>query len=385
MNPYRLFQALGFAALLGASLLPLSAQEPAENAIETLQERLEKGEVSLRYDENGHGYLRSVLKALDIPEDSQVLPFSKSSFQAELISPQHPRAVYFNADVSVAAVHGDMLEIIANNKAGGLSFYTLAKPRFDTPRFERRLGLCVECHARVGHRTVGWIVADITTASDGLPQVSDPAQPFSFTDDTVPFEKRWGGWYVTGATGQMRHRGNVTSRAEAPYDLPPTAGLNVADLSGHFEAGQVLQPGSDVVALLTLEHQTGFTNRAFALNVSFAEEDAQRLADYMTFKDEVKLPSPVKGSSSFAERFAASGPRDAQGRSLRDFDLKTRLFRHPLSYMLYSAAFDALRPSNKALVYRKLYGILRQTAEGRAAIAIAAATKPDIPADWKTP
>jgi hypothetical protein len=385
VKQFRLFQALGAGALLAATLLPLSAQEPVENAIETLQERLEKGEVSLRYDENGHGYLRSLLQVLNIPEDSQVLPFSKSSFQADLISPQHPRAVYFNADVSVAAVDGDMLEIIANNKDGGLSFYTLTKPRFEAPRFEKRLGLCVECHARVGHRTVGWIVADVTTASDGLPQVSDPAQPFDFTDDTVPFEKRWGGWYVTGVTGEMRHRGNVTSRPETPHDLPPAAGLNLTDLAGRFEARQVLQPGSDVVALLTLEHQTGFTNRAFALNVSFAEEDAQRLAEYMTFRGEVKLPSPVKGSSSFAGNFAAAGPRDAQGRSLRDFDLKTRLFRYPLSYMIYSTAFDALRPGNKALLYRKLNAILRETPEGRAAIAIAAATKPDIPGDWKTP
>ena len=145
-------------------------------------------------------------------------------------------------------------------------------------------------------------------------------------------------------------------------------------------------PGSDVVALLTLEHQTGFTNRAFALNVSFAEEDAQRLAEYMTFRGEVKLPSPVKGSSSFAGNFAAAGPRDAQGRSLRDFDLKTRLFRYPLSYMIYSTAFDALKPDIKDKLYRRLYDALKaKGADGNDAIAILAATKPDLPDTWKQP
>jgi hypothetical protein len=383
--PRLLVPALSLTGFLAAVVLPLAAQEQPENVIETLQARLDKGEISLRYDEKGHGYLRGVLKALNIPEESQVLPFSKSSFQADLISPDHPRAVYFGDDVAVAAVDGDMLEIIANNKAGGAAFYTLTKPRFDAPAFEKRLGRCVECHALVGHRTIGWIVADITTSSDGMPHSPDPAQPFRFTDHTAPFEHRWGGWYVTGDTGTMRHRGNVTSRPAEPYDLPPTAGLNVTDLSGHFDAGQVLQPGSDVVALLVLEHQTGFTNRAFALNVSYAEQDAQQLARYMTFQDEVALPSPVTGSSAFAERFAMAGPRDPQGRSLREFDLKTRMFRYPLSYMIYSTAFDALAPRNKALLYGKLHDILQATPEGRAAIAIAAATKPDIPEAWKAP
>jgi hypothetical protein len=44
----------------------------------------------------------------------------------------------------------------------------------------------------------------------------------------------------------------------------------------------------------------------------------------------------VKGVSSFAEEFAAAGPRDGQGRSLRDFDLQRRLFKHPCSYLIYS-------------------------------------------------
>ena len=38
--------------------------------------------------------------------------------------------------------------------------------------------------------------------------------------------------------------------------------------------------------------------------------------------------------------FRSSGPRDRQGRSLRDLDLERRLFKYPCSYLIYSPAFD---------------------------------------------
>ena len=44
----------------------------------------------------------------------------------------------------------------------------------------------------------------------------------------------------------------------------------------------------------------------------------------------------------FQKKFAERGPRDAKGRSLRDLNLKTRLFEYPVSYMIYSEAFDNL-------------------------------------------
>ena len=71
------------------------------------------------------------------------------------------------------------------------------------------------------------------------------------------------------------------------------------------------------------------------------------LVDYLLFVDEAPLKRPVRGTSGFAERFAAAGPRDAQGRSLRDFDLQRRLFKYPCSYMIYSEAFDALPATAK--------------------------------------
>ena len=163
----------------------------------------------------------------------------------------------------------------------------------------------------------------------------------------------------------------------------PAEGLTLTDLSGRFDVKQILAPTSDIVALMTLEHQTGFSNRAAVLNARYSEEGAIALADYLSFRDEVALPGPISGNAGFSKRFAATGPRDASGRSLREFDLQTKLFRRPLSYMIYSNAFDGLTPQAKAVIWRRLHETLRQTPAGREAIAIVAATKSDAPASWK--
>ena len=71
---------------------------------------------------------------------------------------------------------------------------------------------------------------------------------------------------------------------------------------------------------------------------------------------------------------------------MRAFDLKTRLFRYPLSYMIYSTAFEALTPDIKDKLYRRLYDTLKaKGADGADAIAILVATKPDLPDYWKQP
>jgi hypothetical protein len=66
----------------------------------------------------------------------------------------------------------------------------------------------------------------------------------------------------------------------------------------------------------------------------------------------------VKGGSGFAEAFTAKGPRDAQGRSLRDLDLRRRLFKYPCSYMIYTPAFDGLPAAAREAVYSRLWEVL---------------------------
>jgi len=373
---------LSIAAIAGASRA--SETSAPNNVVEALEAKLAKGEIKFTYASDGHGYLKSVLGALKISPESQVLPFTKSSLQFDRISPDTPRAVYFNDDVAVGSVHpGGLIEILANDRRGGIFFYTLDNNAPGTPRLQEETTRCEVCHGMVNNVTPGWMVANITAAADGMPQIPNPAHPFDFTDQTRPFEDRWGGWYVTGTSENMRHLGNVTtSDAAKPFDLPE--GHTLASLSGRFDPAHTLKQSSDIVALLTLEHQTGFINRLFALNMQYSDAALEDLVAYMTFANEVPLPGQVSGDSGFTADFAKRSPRDSKGRSLRTFDLKTRLFRYPLSYMVYSTAFDTLKPDIRDKLYRRLYDALKaKGADGAEAITILAATKPGLPDYWK--
>ncbi len=87
-------------------------------------------------------------------------------------------------------------------------------------------------------------------------------------------------------------------------------------------------------------------------------DTAEELADYLLFVNEWPLESPVEGNSGFTKEFAAEGPRDSKGRSLREFDLQHRLMRYPCSYMIYSPAFDALPVEARDAIYQRLWQIL---------------------------
>ena len=354
------------------------------NVVEALEAKLQKGEIKFSYAADGHGYLKNMLEALKISPDSQVLPFTKSSLQFDRISPGTPRAVYFNDDVAVGAVHpGGLIEIIANDRRGGIVFYTLDNKAAGTPHLQEESVRCVVCHGMINTVTPGWIVANITAIADGTPQIINPAHPFDLTDQTRPFEDRWGGWYVTGKTENMHHLGNITAPDPAkPFDLPE--GRTLASLSGRFDPAHALKPSSDIVALMTLEHQTGFINRLFAMNARYSDAALEDMVTYMTFGNEEPLPGPIAGDSGFAADFAKRGPSDSKGRSLRSFDLATRLFRYPLSYMVYSTAFGALKADIRDKLYRRLYDVLKaKGADGADAIAILAATKQGLPDYWK--
>src|SRR5207244_7707809 len=87
------------------------ATAPVNDPVARLQARLDRGELKL--DSNPkNGYLAALLKALNIPASSQSLVFSKTSFQRDRISPQRPRALYFDDDTYVGWVRGgDVVEL----------------------------------------------------------------------------------------------------------------------------------------------------------------------------------------------------------------------------------------------------------------------------------
>src|SRR6185295_6066644 len=220
-------------------------------------------------------------------------------------------------------------------------------------------------------------------------------------------EERWGGWYVTGTHGKQTHRGNLIGKvAFEKQERTPNYLGNLADLGRFFEVSRYPERGSDIVALMVLEHQTHMDNFITRLNyestlmlrqyghVKYLKSITESFVRYLLFAEEAPLTAPVKGTSDFTKVFPVRGPRDRSGRSLRDFDLKTRLFAYPCSYLIYSEAFDALPEPARAGVYQRLYEILtdkettkdyeRLSPETKRAIReILADTKPGLPEYWK--
>jgi hypothetical protein len=371
--------AAAFAALAAVTLTS-GQRARAEGSIDPtlndpvsrLQRQLEAGEASLDF-RPGSGYLRSVLDKLDLNVDSQLLVFSKTSFQQALISPRAPRAIFFNDTVAVGSVQGgEVLEVISIDPAQGIVFYTLGQRQSDAPRFQRRGAECVFCHVPGNHGAPGLVVASVIPNAEGIPFFGGTF--FGTTDGRTPFDQRWGGWYVTGTHGSQPHMGNaVAPDPDRPVDLDQSANGNITSLAGRFDLTNYLAPTSDLVALMTLEHQAGVTNRILGLSRQY--DRAQRsavndrataaletamddLAGYMLFVDDAPLREPVAGVSTFTKTFPTHGPRDGRGRSLRDFDLRSRLFRYRLSFMIYSDIFDRLPARAREGVYRRLYDVL---------------------------
>lgn len=398
-----------------------SASRP-DNAVERLQARLDAGGIELPYDARC-GYLPGVLDALGVPRSSQTLVFSKTSLQMQKIGPRNPRALYFNDDVYVGYVRsGDVVEVSVADPALGTVFYTLDQQQIDRPKFVRQTEDCLICHGGSQTRGVpGHVMRSVYPDPRGQPLFSAGSHR---VDHTTPFESRWGGWYVTGSHGAATHLGNITYRERPSGNAPDdTSGLNVASLDDRFDDEGYLAPHSDLVALMVLAHQANAHNviarasfdartaihREAALNRELGEPEGHRwpstntvldaaaaaLVECFLFCDEPRLAAPIAGTSGFAEEFAATGPRDARGRSLREFDLQGRVFRHPCSFLVYSESFDALPEELRQRFWKRMDAALagpetagtfaHLSADDRAAIReILAATKPGVPPDWRT-
>src|SRR5688572_13934517 len=204
---------LGLAMLQAPSdfehgVVKYASTEPAD-PVAHLQKRLDEGKEKLPYDERW-GYLPGVLDALKIPRSSQGLVFSKTSLQLLLISPDTPRALYFNDDVYIGAVQGGpIMEVAAVDPKLGAVFYTLSQKEEEKPRFEREFFACLFCHDSAATAGVpGFTMLSVLPDNEG---VAIRAAGTVAMSDRTPFNERWGGWYVTGTHGDQRHWGNLTS------------------------------------------------------------------------------------------------------------------------------------------------------------------------------
>ena len=380
---------------------------PTHDLVAELNRHIEDGTARVHFDE-GTGYLRSVLDALHVPAESQMLVMSKTGVQGLYTGPANPRAIFFNDAVTVGYIRGaPLLEIAVHDPQQGVLFYTLDQKPQPLPLFERRPA-CLSCHQAYSTLHVpGMLTRSVFMPPDGLPLSQfgsyDP-------DDRTPFRQRWGGWYVTGTHGSMRHMGNaIVTNVEKRETMISDSTLNRTSLEGAFDARGYLSAHSDIAALMVFQHQSHMTNlitrvgwegRMAAYDhpddpASDRLRDAvNELVDYLLFVDEEPLTAAVKGTAGFAEKFAGQGPADSRGRSLRQLDLERRLLRYPCSYMVYSAAFGALPIEVKGAIYRRMWDVLSgrdaspkytrlPEADRRAVVEILRETLPDLASDFR--
>jgi len=396
------------------------SQAVPKNRVSEVQDRIDRGELTLEHSPE-HGFLPALLKALEVPVESQTLVFSKTSLQLRRISPRTPRAIYFNDDVYVGFCQsGDVLELSAVDPQLGTVFYSLDQHKAEVPHLERRTDNCLVCHSSSRTEGVpGHLVRSLYVDAGGQPLLSAGSR---MVDHTTPIEHRWGGWYVTGTHGAQKHMGNLVIRGrDVQEPVDNSEGQNVVDLQYRINPDRYLTPHSDIVALMILEHQALVHNRitkaTFDTRQALAYDEmlnktlenpvgtqlesttrrikstGDRLVDALLLVNEAKLTEPLVGTSGYAAAFSQTGPRDRHGRSLRDLDMTTRMFKYPCSYLIYSDAFNGLPELSRVYVMQRLWEILSgvetsekyshlSAADRQAIIEILRDTKSDLPDYW---
>jgi len=377
---------------------------PLDNVVDRLNQRLESGELTLEH-QGTSGYLASLLRALNIRTDAQMLVYSPTSLQASRIREHNPRALFYNDQVAVGWVRGgDLLELATPDARQGVVFYTFPLKPGEPQRF-KRMTTCLGCHMTGDTLGVPGLLMFSTTADSDRKYGSS-----TFIDHRLPMNSRYGGWLVTGNPGPTMHKGNAVTR------LADRGGVPIDTTDGLYDADGYVTNSSDVVALMVFSHQAHMTNlliragwEARALDPALHPDAvpdpvsatlvlrgvAAEVVDYLLFVDEARLAGPVLGHTAFAAHFADGGPRDKAGRSLRELDLQRRLLKYPCSYLIHSPMFDALPASVKGLIYERLWQVLSGAERGpryRAALSLAdrkaivqilRETKPDLPAYFK--
>jgi hypothetical protein len=364
--------------------------EPQDNRISRLQARIASGEVKLEYREN-RGYLDSLLENLDINPSSQVLVFSKTSLQYQLIDDHTPRALFFNEDTYIGFVqHSQIVEVMTMDDKLGMLFFVFNNKPKPEEFFTRETQRCLVCHDTAG------------TMGGGVPMVMALSSIYNSNlisqgelsgagnvEDRMPVRDRWGGWYVTGQSGSQVHMGNLILSGAgdlALIDDYRRGNVDTLEELGMLDPKPYPSNTSDIVALMLLEHQltvqnmiTYVTFKAPAVleRAGFPEyQDAarwadlppraqrsltrmmDRLADTLLMADATTLEDRISGRQDFQAWFTGLGPRDNRGRSLRELDLQTRLFRYPLSYLVYSEAFNTLPAYATDYIYGRLRAVL---------------------------
>ncbi len=322
--------------------------------------------------------VRHLLKALSIPEESQILVFSKTSKQNDLITPGTPRALYFSADAYAGYVPGGMMEVSVHDPLLGVVFYLIDLQNPASVSFvNRETGECLSCHGTARTEDVpGLLVRSVFPDADGRPLL---ALGSSTVDASSPISSRWGGYYVTGRSS-LPHVGNRVFREED--GLPAAELIQLANVSEKLDASRYPRATSDIVALMVLEHQCDLHNRMTAAAMRYrrthwlgklldkesdpdketagrlADEDAKELVGHLLFKGEAEMGDGVEGDEAFQTAFTRQFPITKDGDSLADFHLGSRLFKNRCSYMIYSRAFAELPERVRSATLKRLRAVL---------------------------
>ena len=315
--------------------------------------------------------LTSLLKALDIPATSQLLVYSATSFQAGLILPSNPRALYFNDEVYLGYVPNGRFEVAAIDPDLGPVF-RIFRPttngRPEVTRSER----CMNCHAaRTSQQVPGLLAESVICTRTGASLDGFRREQVGHT---IPLALRFGGWHITGPQEHAFPLANLIGTAA------PGGYTRLPDPPGTlFDWARYPVRTSDLLPHLLHEHQLGFHNLVTlavyrtrdALDAgqgTLRSEDAptldtlaRQLTRYLLFADEAALPATgVQPDPAYARDFLATRLPIRDGTSLRDLDLRTRLLRHRCSYMIHTPSFAALPVEFKSRVLTGLTAALRE-------------------------
>ena len=296
--------------------------ETDDDPIKQLQTKLDDGKLEFQ-PRAETGYLLDLLRAMEIPVESQTLVFSKTSVNQALIKPSTPRAIYFNDDVTVGWVpNAAAIEITLQDPAKGTVFYTLPQPVV-TDKTEpaappsirfRRDGRCTACH--ISARTLnvpGHILSSFLTDPTGAPR-----EGYASINHATDYGQRWGGWYVTGRAPNLVHWGNLIGDTETQrHKQDPSFRGAVADLAPLVDLSRYPSAHSDIVALLVLNHQMHFYNLvnrvSFEHRLNRRSDAEEHLVRYALMRDEARLTGPVTGSTKFPDVFENTSACDSTG------------------------------------------------------------------------
>lgn len=381
-------------------------KHPLKDNFSLWLEKVAKGEAEVPGG-NEIEVMRGYFKIFGVPESSQMFVYSATSRQ-RVISPYRPRALYFSDDLYIGYVSGGRIEVASVDPEVGPVFRIFDFPRggakatINVDRSDR----CMQCHAGHDNNQLPKLVIDSVIVNDAGGSL-ETWRTVKFGHD-VPLAERFGGWHLTGGIRlPNNHANQIGKLREGKLDIRE-------NLAGTlFRLENFPLPTSEALPMLLLDHQAGFVNllteAVYKVRELTAPDHgpltpadekeldlhAAGIVSYLLFQKEAKLPpTGVTGDPAYLKAFAENRRATADGLSLKDFDLKTRLFRHRCSYMIYTDQWAKLPPLVKDRCWKYLQRLLAEGGNGvaswipgteRTAIRrILKATLPaEVPADWK--